>query len=164
MANLCLAALERLRLHLVAPDGLNARLHALAVRDMVREPEIREGHVVIRRIPPNLADLGANSRYPAVYLWCEKLENRLERKFTSFSGRVTLAAEARVSSETIEGLGNSAARMAEALADVLAAHHGSWTEELAFDGRYDAVFGPVERGGLNYLQTARLEIELLGHA
>lgn len=165
MANLCLAALERLRSYLIAPDGLNVRLYTLAVRDRVQEPEIRERQIVVRRIAPELADAGSSeSVYPSVYLWCERLENRLESKFSAFSGRVTLAAEARVSGRTVADLDGSAARMAEALADTLADRRGRWTDELAFDGKYEVEFGPVERGGLGYLQTARVEVELLGHA
>lgn len=164
MANLSLAALQQMRSFLIAPDGLNQRLRALAARDMVHEPEIREDQVIVRQIGPDLADAASKSVYPAVYLWCSRLENRLEVKFTAFSGRATLVAEARVSQETVAELDGSAERFAEAVTDTLAEHHGSWTAELAFDGRYEVKFGAVERGGVGYLQAARIEVELLANA
>ncbi len=164
MANLCIAALEAMRGFLLAPDGLNSRVYAIAVRDMVRFPEIKEEHVLIRHALAELVDSSATSVYPAVYLYCDRIENRLERKFTEFAGRVFLTAEVRVSGEDVEGLDSDAARLAEALTDVLADHHGQWTANAAYDGRYEVRFKPVKSGGVNFLQTATVEIELLAHA
>lgn len=164
MANLAIAALETLRGYLLAPDGLNARVYAIAVRDMIRFPEIKDRNVVVRHASPELLDAGTTAIYPSVCLYCERIENRLERKFTEFAGRVFLVAEARVSGEDVEGLDGDAARLAEGVAETLAAHHGKWTEQLAFDGKYEVRFEPVREGGANFVQVARVEIELLAHA
>jgi hypothetical protein len=164
MANLCLAALEKLRGYLLAPDGLNHRAYAIAVRDMVRPPRISNPSIVMRHIAPNLSDAGEVTVYPAVYLYCERLENRLERKFTAFSGRVHVVAEVRVSGESIESIDGDAARLCEAVMGVLADRRGQWTPELAFDGKLDVRWRPVEPGGAHFRQTARVEIELIGCA
>lgn len=164
MANLAIAALETLRSYLAAPDGLNSRVYAIAVRDMVRFPEIKDVNILIRHASPELADVGTSSPYPAVYLYCDRIENRQERKFSEFAGRVFLVAEVRVSGEDIEGLDGDAARLAEGVTEVAAAHHGQWTQNLAFDGKHDVRFEAVRRGGANFVQTARIELELLAYA
>ena len=163
MANLCIGVLEKLRGYLVAPDGLNAQVHAIAVRDMVQFPEITERDVALRHAAVDLLDESGDSHYPVVYLFCERVENRIERKFAKFAGRIVVVADIRVSEDTVERLGQNAARLAEAFSVVLANHRGYWTDEVAFDGRYEIKFNPITEGGVNFVQTARIEIELLGH-
>ncbi|MBI1356543.1 MAG: hypothetical protein GC160_19550 [Acidobacteria bacterium] len=164
MANLGLAAVEKVREFLLAADGLEPRSYAIAVRDMVQPPRICNASVTLRHVQPGLSDASTDTVHPAVFLYCDRLENRLERKFTAFSGRVYIVAEAWVSGETLASIDGDAARLVEAVMDVLADHRGQWTPELAFDGKADARFQPCERGGRNYRQTARVEIELIAHA
>ncbi len=164
MANLCIAAIEKLREYLLAPDGANHRAYAIAVRDRVQPPLICDPNIVARHVTPELSDSSEDNLYPAVYLYCERLENRLERKFAAFTGRVHLVAEVRVSGESIASIDGNAARLAEAVMDVLADHRGQWTPELAFDGKLDARLKPVEPGGAQFRQTARIEIELIACA
>lgn len=164
MANLCIAALEKLRDYLLAPDGANHRAYAIAVRDMVQPPRICNPNIVMRHVTADLSDESEENVYPAVYLYCERLENRLERKFAAFSGRVHLVAEARVSGESVESIDGDAARLTEAVMSVLADHRGQWTPELAFDGKLDARLEPVKPGGAHFRQIARIEIELIACA
>ena len=99
-----------------------------------------------------------------MFLYCDSIENRLERKFTDFSGRVFLVADVRVSGEEIAEIDGDAARIVEAVTGVLADHIGKWTDNLAFDGKFEVTFSPVRLGGVNYLQTAEIRIELIGCA
>jgi hypothetical protein len=164
MANLCLAALGKLRGLLLAPDGIGRRAYAIAIRDGVRPPRISNPNVVMRHVGPDLSDAGEIVVYPALYLYCERLENRLERKFSAFSGRVEVVAEVRVSGESIASIDGDAARLCEAVMSVLADNRGQWTPELSFDGKLDVRMRPVEPGGAHFRQTARIEIELIGCA
>lgn len=164
MANLCIAALEQLRDYLLAPDGVDHRAYAIAERDCVQPPRICNPNIVMRHVNAELSDSSEEMAYPAIYLYCERLENRLERKFAAFSGRVHVVAEARVSGESIEAIDGDAARLTEAVMAVLADHRGQWTPELAFDGKLDARLESVEPGGVQFRQTARIEIELIGCA
>ena len=161
MANLCLAAAERLRDYLLAPDGLGPRLYAISQRDMVEIPNIMPPNVILRRAEPDLQDESSETLYPAVLVYCERLENRLERKFTAFSGRVFLVADALVTGQTLESIDGDAERVAEAVLDILAEHHGQWTENLAFDGRVEVDFEPARRGAVNFLGRAKVRLELL---
>ena len=148
----------------MAPDGLDQKSYAIAVRDKVQPPWIRRASVAVRHVRADLSEASSDNRYPEVLLYCERLENRLESKFAAFSGRAHLVAEVRVSGETLASIDGEAARLTEAVMDVLAENKGTWTQELAFDGRVDARFHPVERGGAHFRQTARVEIELIAHA
>lgn len=164
MANLSIAALEALRGLLIGPDGLNDQAYSIAVRDMVRIPEIKPEQVLIRHTDVALADGATIVPFPAVYLYCERIENLMESKFREFSGRVSVVAEVRVSGRSVRGLDLYAARLVEAVGNVLAANRGKWTEACAFDGRFAATFDPVEEGGVNFIQSARIEIELIAAA
>lgn len=164
MANLAISALQALSRFLTAPDGVNHEAHKIAVRDMVRIPEIRPEQVVIRHATPTLAEAAGPVSYPSVYLFCDRIENLLDSKFREFSGRLFLVAEVRVSDRGVRELDLHAARLAEATTNVLTNHRGRWTDYCSFDGRFDIRFNPLEEGGLRYSQTARIEIELIATA
>jgi hypothetical protein len=159
-----LAALEHLEQLLLAPDGINPRVYAIAVRDMVQLPEIKPANVLQRHVSAAISDANEPSVYPAIFLYCSRIENRLERKFAEFSGRVFITADVRVSGEDLAAVDGDAGRIAEALTELLWVNRGQWTEGLAFDGRYEVRFEPVSQAGVNFLQTAAVEIELLGSA
>ena len=164
MANLCIAAPLALRDFLLAPDGLNSRAYQIMVRDMVNLPELTEENVSLRHVSADLSDTSSPAIYPSVFLYCDSIENRLERKFTDFSGRIFLVADVRVSGEEISEIDGDVARIAEAVTEVLADHIGKWTDNLAFDGKFEVTFSPVRLGGVNYLQTAEINMELIGSA
>lgn len=164
MANLYLAALETLRDYLLAVDGLNAKVYEISVRDQVNLPELRPEQFLIRHVEPEMGERTLPTIYPAVFLYCERLENRLERKFSEFAGRVFATADVRVTADGVEQLDGMAARLTEALTRVLAEHYGQWTDELSFDGRYEVRFDPLKAGGDRYMQRARVRAELLAFA
>jgi hypothetical protein len=161
---LCLAAAEKLREYLLATDGLGPRLYEISQRDMVEIPNIMPPNVTLRHAEPDFLAEATETVYPAVMLYCDRLENRLERKFTAFSGRVFLVADLLVTGHTMESVDGDAERVVEAVMDVLAACRGQWTENLAFDGRLEVELDAVRRGAVNYLGRARVRIELLACA
>lgn len=161
MANLCLAAAEQLRDYLLAADGLGPRLYAISQRDMVEIPNFMPPNVILRRADPNFHDEITETVYPAVLVYCERMENRLERKFTAFSGRVILVADVFVTGQTLESIDGDAERVAEAILEILAEHQGQWTDNLAFDGRLEVDFEAARRGAVNFLGRAKVRLELL---
>ena len=164
MANLTLAAIEKMKALLLQPGGLNEKLHEIALRDAVDPQEFDEQTVLVRHFAADASDANTDLPYPQVFLYCNRIENRLEAKFAEFSGRVFLTAEVRASEETLELLDGQAARLAEAVVDSLAPYRGKWTENAAFDGRFETKFEGARVGGRSFIQSARIEIELLAHA
>ena len=48
----------------------------------------------------------------------------------------------------------------DAVTRVLDQRRGDWGGGMFYGGGYEAVFGAVKRGGKNYLQTARITLEV----
>ena len=164
MANLCLAALESLRTFLLASDGINAELAVIGGRDMSYLDPLMDETVLFQNVLDALADSNEPVVYPAVYLYSDRLDNRLIEKFSKFSGLIFVVADVRVTEERIVGLEPQLARYVEALTAVLENHQGQWTDNLAYNGEYRVKFQQIQQGGQNFLQTARVEIEIQAHA
>ena len=163
MASLSLAALGKLREFLLASDGANSTLGEIGARDRVHLPGLMDRNVLIQNVPPKLADENAPTVYPALYLYCERMENVLRKKFTKFSGPIFLSVDVRVSDERMDGLDEQLARYVEAVRAVLGANQGQWTDNLAYSGAYSVRFREIELGGRNFIQTAQVEVEVQAH-
>lgn len=163
MANLCLAAVGKLREFLLADDGANPKLDEIGARDMVHLPELTEENVVTQHVASKLAEENAPVTYPAVYLHCDRMENGLTTKFRRFAGEIFIVADVRVSNPRFEHLEEELGRYVEAVRGVLADHQGKWTDEIAFSGAYRVKYRELELGGFNFIQSARIEVELQAH-
>jgi len=163
MANLGLSAVQGLRDRLLAADGANPKLEEISARDMVHLTELTERNVLLQHVGSKLAEENAPVTYPAVYLFCERMDNRLAAKFRRFSGEVSIIADVRVSNPRFEGLEEELGRYVEAIRGVLADHQGKWTDEIAYSGAYRVKYRELELGGFNFIQSARIEVELQAH-
>lgn len=163
MANLCLAALTKLRDFLLDNDGVNTALADIGARDIVYLPRLAEENTLIQNVAAKMADENEPVTYPAVYLYCDRMDNEQLEKFRKFSGRMWLIADIRVSAERFVDLGSYLARYVEAVTTVLASHLGKWTENVAYSGAHKVRFLKVENGGQNFVERAQIEIELQAH-
>lgn len=163
MANLCLAAVTYLRGLLLASDGLNCEAGLIAARDGVDLAGFSDASVLVQNVASDLAEENVPVLYPAVYVYSERMDNRLVEKFRKFSGTITAVAEMRVSGERFAELEGQLARYVEALGALLGRNQGSWTDQVAFDGAYEVRFERIRLGGKNFIQSARVEIELQAH-
>ena len=163
MANLCLAALEYLRAAVLAPDGINPAIIAIAGRDNVELATFQEAQILPQNIPSDLADENEAVIYPNISIYSKTLDNVLLEKFAKYSGPMTLVMEVRVSAERYLPLERELARYVEAATEVLGARRGQWTENLAYNGGYKVEFNEVRLGGKNFIQSARIEVGLIAH-
>jgi hypothetical protein len=108
VANLTLAAIEKMKALLLQPGGLNDKLYEIARRDQVEPREFDQQTVLVRHFAADASDANTDLPYPQVFLYCNRIENRLEAKFAEFSGRVFLTAEVRASEETLDCWGQAA--------------------------------------------------------
>lgn len=99
-------------------------------------------------------------RYPAAYLYVERLTNSLSEKFRTFSGSARLTIEVRVSQERPGGMEVQLQTQVERVLNVLHTHRGDWGYGVFFGGRYEVTFSPVKQGGRGYLQIARICIDV----
>lgn len=163
MANLCLAALEYLRAAVLAPDGINPAISAIAARDNFELGAVHELQVLLQNIPSDLADENEAVVYPNISIYSKTLDNALLEKFAKYSGPMTLVMEVRVSAERYLLLERELARYVEAATEVLGARRGQWTPNLAYNGGYKVEFKEVRLGGKNFIQSARIEVVLIAH-
>lgn len=143
MANLCWAALEKLR----------------AVVIGIGRP-FEERAVLVHNIAPDLADQNRGTVYPAVYLYALRMENLPRRKFAGFSGPVRLVADLRSSGERYDGLERDLTGYVEQVTAALTASKGSWGDGLIYSGAFTVKFEPVKLGGRNFIQSAKIELEI----
>jgi hypothetical protein len=159
LANLSITALEKLQAILLT--GANEALASIAARDGTYWKPLEDKSVVMENIPADLADQNRSVVYPAVYIYCVRMENLQRRKFSGgFAGPIHLVADVRCSGERYTGLESALTSYVEAVTTGLARNVGSWGENLAFSGAYTVKFDPVRPGGRNFIQSAKVELQV----
>jgi hypothetical protein len=124
------------------------------------ENQARNYLVSIQNSASDLAEKSQSVRYPAIYIYCDRLTNALREKFATFSGTAQLAVEVRCSNDRINGIEHTLERYADAVCDVMDQARGSWQDGAYYAGGYEIVYGTLKHGGKNYIQTAKITFEI----
>jgi hypothetical protein len=127
---------------IVAPGGLDA------------------AQVRAQNVAPELMERSETVNYPAVNVYCEKLVNGLKEKSRSFSGSARMIVEVRHSSDRLEGLQDALELYTDAVTETLSASRGDWGNGMFYAGGYEVSFAAVKHGGRNFLQTAKIALEI----
>jgi hypothetical protein len=98
--------------------------------------------------------------YPAVNVYCEKLVNALKEKSRSFSGSAQMMVEVRHSGDRLEGLQDALELYTDAVTETLSASRGDWGNGMFYAGGYEVSFAAVKHGGRNFIQTAKIALEI----
>jgi hypothetical protein len=154
------AATQKVVNILGADTGLPFAISTLKDRESVELPAIDAAQVAAQNIAYEVAERTAGVTYPAVYVYCEGLANQLKEKFRTFSGKAHMAIEVRVSYDGLETLARDLQFYTSAAAEVLDSHRGEWDNGMFYAGGYQVEFGPVKRGGRNFLQTAKISFDV----
>lgn len=160
MATVGRTATRTLLQMLAGPTGLPYAVGAIAERERLELAQIGAEQVAAQNVSFELAEKSAGVRYPAVYVYCEGVANLQKEKFRVFSGKVHMAVEVRVSSDRLEDVSQELQAYAGAVTDVLDAHRGEWARGMYYAGGYKVEFGPIKRGGKNFLQVAKVQFEV----
>jgi hypothetical protein len=146
---------------LTAPStGLGPAVAGIAQETAVELAPILPAHVVNQNVSFELSERAQVVKYPAVYVYADRVRNLLTEKFRTFSGKVRTVAEVRVSQDRIDGVEERLRLYVEAVTQVLDANRGSWGEGAFFTGGYEVSIDPVRHGGKNFLQIAKVEFEV----
>jgi hypothetical protein len=145
---------------LMHPTGLPATIAALSEQQGITLAPLPAGQVWAQQITQEAAERGGASSYPAVFVYCEGMVNELREKFRSFSGKAQMAIEMRVSQDRFDSLPQDLHRYTEAITEVLGRSRGTLAPGMFFGGGYKVEFGPVKRGGKNFLQSAKITFDL----
>lgn len=145
---------------LAGQTGLPFTVANLTAQERVELPQIGAAQVASLNIAFEVVEKTAGVTYPAVYVYCETLANQLKEKFRTFSGKAHMALEVRTSYDRLDNLARDLQLYAAAAAEVLDSNRGDWGGGMFYAGGYKVEFGPVKRGGKNFLQTAKISFEV----
>ncbi len=158
--NIGKAAAAKVAARMKGSKGVNAAIAALTqsdwnVAELVEAPQIRTQNAAAE-----LAERGGALQYPTMDIYCDKIVNNLREKFRSFSGSLQMAIEIRHSQDRLEGTQEKLELYADAAAQALDAARGDWGDGMFYAGGYEIAFGPVKRGGRNFIQPAKIIFEI----
>lgn len=144
-----------------APDaGLGAIIGKLVANSVVELPAIRPANIVQQNAPMALMEKALATKYPVVHIYSDRVQNLLTEKFRTFSGKIRTVAEVRASQDRIEGLEDQVRLHVDAVTQILDANRGSWGQGLFFAGPYEVKFEPIQHGGQNFIQAAKVIFEV----
>ena len=145
---------------LPGPNGVNSYLSdAVQGKGQPLTP-LNSAQVRAQNVAPDIADQSNTMQYPAVNVYCEKINNNLAEKFRSFSGSVQTAVELRHSQDLLDGLQDALENYVDAIMQVLNANRGDWGNGMFYCGEYQVAFGAVKHGGKNFQQVAKITFEI----
>lgn len=156
-----LSALATQKLHgsLTGETGLNMFVDHYNTNSTGPLPLLGEEQIVMQYIGVEVAEKRP-VKYPIIYVYCERLTHDLREKFRAVSAKCRLAAEVRVSQDRIDGLEAQAQCYADAVCQVLDHQRGDWGSGVYYGGGYEVTFHAVRSGGRNYLQVAKITLEV----
>ena len=152
-----IAAVKVVALLMDSGAGLGAVLADIAANAGV---ELAGIGVISQNAPMALMEKSSAVKYPVVLVYSDRVQNMLTEKFRNFSGRVRTVAEVRTSQDRIEGLEEGLRLYVDAVTQVLDANRGDWGQGMFFTGGYEVKFDPVQHGGRNVLQVAKVIFEV----
>jgi len=140
--------------------GLAPMVAAIALNAGLEVAAIAAESVIAQNVPVALMEKSSAVQYPAVLVYADRVQNLLIEKFRNFSGKVRTVAEIRASQDRIEGLEEKVRLYVDAITQVLDANRGDWGQGMFFAGGYEVKFDPVQHGGRNMLQVAKVIFEV----
>jgi hypothetical protein len=151
-------AVRALAGHLRGPEGLQDRIAKLTANSHFEIGPITAVDILERQVAADIAEKTSGVRYPVVHTYCPRIVNDLREKFRTFSGTADLTVEMRVSHEHMDDLQTMLQTFVEAITDILDKKRGRWVPGVFYTGGYTVQFGPIKRGGRNFLQAAKVEL------
>lgn len=161
MAQSTTIATEKFVEFLATPGaGVGAAIAVLAADSGIQLAPIPPEHIVKQNVPIALTERAGAVKYPVLHVYSDRVRNLLTEKFRTFSGTVRTVAELRVSQDRIEGIEDQLRLYADAVTQVLDLNRGNWGQGAFFAGGYEVNIDPVQHGGRNFVQVARVTFEV----
>ena len=145
---------------ITGPVGVNSGLAALVSSSDPPAGLLDAAQVRSQNVAADVAERSGIVQYPLVNVYCEKISNTLVEKFRTFSGTAQMAIELRHSQDRLDGLQDAVELYADAVMKTLNAGRGDWGDGMFYGGAYDVSFGPVKKGGKNFIQVAKVTFEI----
>jgi hypothetical protein len=140
--------------------GLGSTVANVAADSGIPLTPIPPENVIDQNLPVAVAERSLAVKYPVVRVYSDRTRNLLTEKFRTFSGKVRTVAEVRVSQDRVEGLEDQLRLYVDSVTQVLDANRGTWGQGAFFTGGYEVTYEPVQHGGRNLLQIAKVTFEV----
>ncbi|MEO7142216.1 MAG: hypothetical protein ABI165_01795 [Bryobacteraceae bacterium] len=141
-------------------SGLNLYVGEISVNAGVNLAMVGAGQISAENVAPEIVEKTAGAVYPALQVYCDKVNNTLKEKFRTFSGKARLVIEARVSQDRLHGIEQQMQLYIDAVTGVLDGNRGDWGQGMFYTGGYEVLYGPVKHGGKNFLQVGKVTLEV----
>ncbi len=165
MANFATLAAEYVVSLFTASAGTDFALNAISQNvaaglDETPPPPIQLASVLVGNCPPEFLEQSLALKYPTVNVFCDKLANTLKEKFRVFSGTAQVTIELRHSQDHVQNVQPGLESYVTAACQILDDSRGDWGNGLFYRGGYEVSFLPLKRGGKDFLQIARVALQL----
>src|SRR6185312_17097647 len=107
-----------------------------------------------------ISEKTGSTHYPALLVYCDKVSNTQREKFRQFSGKAHMVVEVRHSQERLDSIESNLQVYVDAVCALLDDSRGDWGGGSFYGGGYDVHYEPVARGGINFLQKAKVGFEV----
>ena len=141
-------------------SGVNSGLAALVAPGAAQPGQLNAAQVRSQNVAADVAERANIVQYPLINVYCEKVSNTLIEKFRTFSGTVQMAIELRHSQDQLDGLQSAVELYADAVMQSLNSGRGDWGDGMFYAGAYDVSYGPIKKGGKNFIQVAKVTFEI----
>lgn len=136
--------------------GVRASLEELREEyGLVQEHRWPAGVQVVKAAPEH-AEKAWGSRYPAMILFCERIQSRPTERLRRFSGEVQVGVEVRVSQDRLEGITDRLHYYSDAVRDALERSSGCIGPGLYLSAETAVQIDGVKKGGSHFLQSSRV--------
>ena len=142
------------------PGGVPFSVLEMAQQQRVDASIFGTLEILARNASVELSERAQSLKYPVVYVYCDRVVNKLREKFRTFSGTADLVAEVRVTHDRIEQLEDALHVCVDAVTDVLDRNRGQWTPNMFYAGGYEVHFGGIKSGGRNFIQSAKVKFQV----
>jgi hypothetical protein len=141
-------------------DGLSAGIAEASLRENVELEAIDEAWMTAGQCPAELFDRQPRLRFPCLRVYCDRIANQQREKFRRFSGTARVVIEIRVSEDRWEDLERRVHLYVDSITKILENNRGDWGQGMGFGGGYEVQIGAMKSGGKNYIQGAKVVLEV----
>jgi hypothetical protein len=135
-----------------ATSGLTAAITGYAALSTLQSAPVAQSSYV----PEELQEQSTKVSYPSCRVYCDEVQNKGNVKFREFSGDYQMVAEVTHSQDRLGGLTEMLQATADAVGAVLESNQGNLGDGMVLQPGYEVRTTAVAKGGLNYLQRAKV--------
>ena len=161
MLPLTLLAPNKIADLLSSGSAFSNAISAIAQANQKTLPLIEASQIQLSSSAPDIADMVEQFSYPRICLYSISVKNDHLEKFRSLSGSIGVAAELWTSGNFLTDTDCWIHYYVDALTTLLGNNIGDLGDGLYFPGTFDIQFQQPKRGGLGFVQMAKLTCNLI---